>query len=346
MMKSGLRLNFKIPALLFVTALVVSGARPASPESLHHLGPAGPYLGQFLPDTVPELFAPGIVSTGMFTRDMAISPDGKEIFFCVALGNYAFATILHCSETGGHWSLPEIVPFSGGPGIIDFEPAFSHDGSRLFFLSTRPDAGEEAGDQDIWYVERRGTGWSDPVNLGEPVNTDGGEYFPSLTRDGTLYFTRNVKGSSLNMIFRSRFVDGAFREPKLLPPQVNCGTNRFNAFVAPDESYIIVPAAGMKDAYDGVDYYIVFRNSDDRWSEPLNMGPLVNQGNEGGWSPFVSPDGKIFFFMATFRNPVDPDDWNYRTLKELYNNPGNGNACIYWMDASFIRDLRKQARFP
>ena len=44
-------------------------------------------------------------------------------------------------------------------------------------------------------------------------------------------------------------------ETELLPEQVNCGANRFNAFVSPDESFVIVPAAGMEDAYDGVDYY-------------------------------------------------------------------------------------------
>lgn len=51
---------------------------------------SGPYLGQALPDTIPVLFAPGVVSTGMFTRDVTITPDGKEIYFCVAIGNYTY----------------------------------------------------------------------------------------------------------------------------------------------------------------------------------------------------------------------------------------------------------------
>ena len=43
---------------------------------------------------------------------------------------------------------------------------------------------------------------------------------------------------------RSRFVDGAYAEPELLGPEVNCGSNRFNVFVAPDESFAIVPDVG------------------------------------------------------------------------------------------------------
>ncbi|MCK5068847.1 MAG: PD40 domain-containing protein [Bacteroidales bacterium] len=327
---------------LILVTFSISCTHPPEPTSTKVSFPdlSGPYLGQQLPDTLPVLFAPGVVSTGMFTRDVAISPDGKEVYFCVAIGNYTYSTILYTREVDGKWLAPEIVPFSGGPGIMDFEPALSADGSKLFFLSNRPDGDEPVGDQDIWVVERTGDGWGVPRNLGEPVNTDGGEFFPSLTQEGTLYFTRNAKGSGLNQIYRSRWAEGAFQEPELLPEHVNCGTNRFNAFVSPDESYMIVPAAGMADAFDGVDYYIVFRDHDDQWSEPVNMGAQVNQDNARGWSPYVSPDGNHFFFMATRTNEIEAADWNYAYLKQLNNSPGNGYADIYWMDAGFIRRLK------
>ena len=61
--------------------------------------------------------------------------------------------------------------------------------------------------------------------------------------------------------------------PEKLPPQVNSGRSQFNAFVAPDESYLIVPIEGRSDSIGGCDYYVVFRNPDDRWSEPINLGP-------------------------------------------------------------------------
>lgn len=334
------RSYFPFTAVFLMIILSCSG--PNSKQAAEDLPPdlSGPYLGQVLPDTLPELFAPGIVSTGMFTRDVAITPDGKEIYFCVGIGNYTYSTILYTREVNGIWLKPEIVPFSGGPGVMDFEPALSADGSKLFFLSNRPDGNEPVGDQDIWMVERSGEDWGEPMNLGEPVNTDGGEFFPSLTLDGTLYFTRNAKGSGLNQIYRSRWVDGEFQDPELLPEQVNCGTNRFNAFVSPDESYMIVPAVGMADAFDGVDYYLVFRKQDDQWSEPVNMGALINQDNARGWSPYVSPDGKYFFFMATRTTEIEAADWSYERLVELNKSPANGNADIYWIDAGFIEDLR------
>lgn len=330
-----------ILALLLLAFLGCNSNSDQFEKQSNSIARSGPYLGASLPDTVPELFVPGLVSTGMFTRDVAISPDGKEIYFCVAISNYTYATILFSREVNGQWTSPEIVPFSGGPGVFDFEPAFSPDGSRLYFLSTRPDGDEEPGDQDIWYVERSDEAWGEPVNPGAPVNTAGGEFFPSLTSDGTLYFTRNEEGSRLNQIFRSRFIDGSFQEPELLPEQVNCGTNRFNAFIAPDESYMIVPAVGMEDAFDGVDYYIVFRDDNDQWSDPVNMGEAVNADNPGGWSPYLSPDGRFFFFMATKTTEIEQAEWTYAKLVDLYNSPNNGNADIYWMSSNFISKLKQ-----
>ncbi len=336
------------PVLISTLMLITALACTSSPDNkdASSLLPirSGFYLGEPLADTTPRLFAPGLVSTGMFTRDVAISPDGKEIYFCVAISNYTYATILFTKEVNGKWTSPEIVSFSGGPGIFDFEPAFAPDGSRLYFLSTRPDGDEEPGDQDIWYVDRTPEGWGEPVNPGYPINTDGGEFFPSLTSDGTLYFTRNEVGSRLNQIFRSKFANGSFQEPELLPQEVNCGTNRFNAYVSPDESYMIVPAAGMEDAYDGVDYYIVFRDENDRWSDPVNMGEAINADNPGGWSPYVSPDGKYFFFMATRTMEIEEADWNYNKLVDIYNNPNNGKADIYWVSSEFISELKEDRK--
>ena len=137
----------KLPTVLLTILTIIlllscngTSAPDADPATFPAL--SGPFMGQTLPDSIPELFAPGVVSTGMFTRDMAISPDGKEIYFCVAIGNYTYSTILFTKEVDGRWLPPEIVPFSGGPGVLDFEPAFSADGSRLFFLSNRPDGDE------------------------------------------------------------------------------------------------------------------------------------------------------------------------------------------------------------
>ena len=331
--------------ILFAGLLIFPGCHqnPSSEPGFPAL--TGPYLGQPLPDTVPELFAPGIIGTGMFTRDIAMPPTLDELYYCVGIGNYNYSTILFTKLENGHWTRPEAVPFATSAKIFDFEPAFSPDGQRLYFLSSRPDGDEEPGDQDIWYVDRTEDGWGTPVNPGAPLNSDGGEFFPSVTRDSFLYFTHNDKGNMLNEIFRSRIYPDSIGTPELLPDQVNCGTNRFNAFVSPDHTYAIIPAMGVEGAFDQVDYFISFRNENDRWSEPINLGASVNKDNTRGWSPYVSPDGNYFFFMANWSDDVPADSLSYDKMLELHNSPRNGNSDIYWMKADFIQELRNKALF-
>ena len=52
-------------------------------------GLTGDYLGQSVPGDSAVLFAPGIISTGLANRDVAISPDGNEIYIGVTLGTYS-----------------------------------------------------------------------------------------------------------------------------------------------------------------------------------------------------------------------------------------------------------------
>ena len=63
---------------------------------------------------------------------------------------------------------------------------------------------EKEGNEDIWVVDRIGKSWGKPYNLGEPICTEDAEFFPSLTNDGTMYFTRQFKGGNTNIIYRSK----------------------------------------------------------------------------------------------------------------------------------------------
>ncbi|UCF39625.1 MAG: PD40 domain-containing protein [Gemmatimonadota bacterium] len=332
-------------AALALAGLGLAGCDPPSTDDFPVLG--GEYLGQTPPGDSAELFAPGIVATGMYTRDVAITPDRSEIYFGVMVGGHS--VIVHTKRVGGRWTRPEVAPFSRDPEHLNLEPHISPDGRRFFFLSTRPrDGGPVPPDQigawvnqDIWVMDRAGDGWSEPYNLGPPVNTDDEEFFPSVTRDGTLYFTRNAMGSPESYIYRSRWIDGRYTEPERLGPNVNSTTSQYNAFVAPDESYLIVCTAGREDGLGGSDYYVVFRSPRDRWSAPINMGEAVNS-RWAEFSPYVSPDGRYFFFMSTRRGGAAalPDSLTYDYLRGVYAGPQNGNADIYWIDAGFIEALR------
>jgi hypothetical protein len=306
----------------------------------------GPYLGQQPPGLEPVVFAPGFVTTGLATRDVAMTPDGSELYFGVFFGNRALIMVTKADDNG-RWSEPQVAAFSGR--YRDIEPHISPDGSQLFFLSTRPKEGQPEKPgwayQDIWVCDRIGDGWGEPYNLGPPVNTDGAEFYPSTTRDGTIYFTRGEANDAA--IYRARRLEGGgYQEPEKLPEQVNCGDAHYNAFIAPDESYIIVCVNGRDDSIGGSDYYVVFRSPDDTWSEPVNMGETINTDGGGEWSPYVSPDGKYFFFMSSRSSEQLSGSLAGRTISELLTwqaEPQNGASDIYWVDAAIIESLRPES---
>ena len=308
-------------------------------------------MGQPLPGVEPVLFAPGIVSTGMYTRDVTMTPDGREIFFGISVAG--LSVIMQTKLEAEGWTRPEVAPFSTNSDYMNLEPFISPDGKRFYFLSTRPRDGgpmppEDVGqwvNQDIWVMDRTEAGWGEPYNLGPPVNSDDEEYFPSVTRDGTIYFTRTPAGTRESFIYRARLVDGQYGEPERLGPEINSRGSQFNAFIAPDESYLIVCVFGRQDSKGGTDYYIVFRDEHDRWSQPINMGDEINTSRNGEFSPYVSPDGEYFFFMSTRPKPREaiPDSLTYDFLQEVHGGPHNGNPSIYWVSAAFIEDLRQAA---
>ena len=184
----------------------------------------------------------------------------------------------------------------------------------LFQLDSRTD-------YNIWYMVRNGDDWDLPQEIGSPINSELNEFFPSVTNEGTMYFTRTIPSDG-TYIFRSKLVDGNYIEPEKLGVEINSTNDQYNAFVAPDESYIIVPNGQRTDGYGGSDYYICFRNDDDSWQGPINLGSQVNSNFSREWSASISPDGKYLFFMSD-RGPVS-----------------GGTTKIFWIDASFLMGLK------
>jgi hypothetical protein len=302
----------------------------------------GDYMGQTLPDTIPELFAPNIISNGLMNRDITFSPEGDEIYYSVTTSDYSYAAVLVSKMVDGIWSDPEVTPFSVSPEYITIEPCVSYDGSQLFFASDRPISNsKEKDDMNIWVVDRKGHDWGTQLPLDTLINSSLGEFYPSITKSGDLYFTRD-EVSGISYVYRSKFVNGKYTKPERLPDQVNCGRNRFNAFVSPDESYIIIPALGVEKDVTGVNYYISYRWADDTWSEPLNMGLTINKDLGKGWSASLSPDGKYLFFMSSrgMNEGSKPTSLTYSFFQELQTVPQNGSADIYWIKSDFIEKLK------
>src|SRR3989339_55113 len=330
---------FYNPIFLIITILVTA-CELNSNASDQLLKIEGEYFGQATPGDTAILFAPNTISTGMNERDFAISPDGNEIFFCREVGNFKYTTIFYSQRIDNIWTTPEVFEYCVNPEYKYIEPHISPDGSKLFFISTMPVDSSSVGNEDIWVSVKEDGKWTNPQNLGPPVNTKSKEFFPSITYDGTIYFTHLDTIANEEFIYRSRYRAGKYQQPEKLCSNVNIGRARYNAFVAADESYIIIPAFGMPDSYGGTDYYISFRDSLDNWGKAVNMGPKINSANPKEWSASVTPDGKFIFFMSAKMGVNTLSELNTQSLLDFHNSPQNGNSDLYWISSSIIEELR------
>lgn len=301
----------------------------------------GPYLGQKPPETTPEIFAPHIVSTGFDELCSVFSSDLREFYFSIQMPGHIHHTMLCIKLEKNGWTKPQVLPFSGR--YSDAEIAFSPDEKKLFFASFRPDntGGEKENNWDIWYVEKMSNGWSKPKNLGPPINSDQSDTYPSFTKDGTLYFASNRKGSLGGMdIYYSRFINSRYTEPKNLGDPINTEFPE-EGMISSDGSYLIFTSCGRPDSYGGCDLYISFRKNNGTWTEPKNMGETINSSAHE-YCPSISPDGRYFFFSSfrRLKHISSKPIYRYEDIIDLYNSPGNGNGDIYWMDAKIIEELR------
>jgi hypothetical protein len=96
----------------------------------------------------------------------------------------------------------------------DGEHAIHPDGVTLYLTSLRPGG---FGGSDIYRSTLDGGSWSEPVNLGSPINTLADELQPCFTADGdTMYFTSSRNPAIGTAIYRSHRVDSAWTTPELV----------------------------------------------------------------------------------------------------------------------------------
>jgi Tol biopolymer transport system component len=254
-------------------------------------------LGMFLSEPmVSQQLLDTQINTSGYERDLAISPDGREVFFTRQGTDWKEQTIWQLTkQADGSWSAPRPASFSGR--FRDLEPFFAPDGKRLYFASARPKPNREGAEVDIWMVERLAAGWSEPIHLGPAINSEKDEYYPSVTREGHLYFTSEREGGpGKEDIYRAEYSNGSWLTARPLDKGVNSAYYEFNAYVSPDESLLIFTSYGRSDDTGRGDLYISKRNTDGSWSPAKNL--KAANSTDLDYCPFVSPDGKTLYYTS------------------------------------------------
>ena len=137
------------------------------------------------------------------------------------------------------------------------QPALSSDGKTLIFASDRPGG---LGGVDLWSSEFNGTSWSNPVNLGNNINTSGNEYSPFLLRKGKeqiLFYASDGMPNGmgkLDIYYTYRLCNKSWGKAKPVNGNINTAANEAFPFVF-NNAESIYYSSDKKGGCEGYDIY-------------------------------------------------------------------------------------------
>lgn len=231
------------------------------------------YFGEEPPGLIPELFAPGMVSTtNNLEIEGAFAPGMKEFYFTRQVEGEApkMHTIQYIDDT---WQESEEERPKG-------EVFIAPDGKTMYLANE--------------YRERTASGWSENKRLDTVFDK-----YPIMrltaSTAGTYVFDER---DSIGTIRYSRLVDGQREAPKAYDQVINSGNWTAHPFIAPDESYIIWDSK-REGGYGQSDLYISFRQEDGTYGLAINMGAEINSEVDDAYGS-LTPDGKLFIYHRVY----------------------------------------------
>ncbi len=278
----------------------------------------GPYLGQKPPDLEPELFAPGIISTkdnealfGIFKHGTYIIFDRKPNGFKDWAKNPVYIT----QEIIENWEPPALTENLGRPWYLDYP--HPNNGQEVYYTWWLPlDKNGRISDINIWKVKFTEDRWGEPHKLRYRINTNHFDAWPSIAKNGVLYFHSNREDSfGRSDIYKSVLVDGKYSTVENLGTKINTPGLEHDPCIALDGSFLIY-SSDREGSQGKDDLYVTFQTENGEWSDPINLGASVNsEASEN--RPYLTPDEKYLFFTST----------------------RNANLDIFWVDVKIIEEL-------
>jgi tetratricopeptide (TPR) repeat protein len=149
------------------------------------------------------------INTDYHDGPACVSADGKTLYFTRVdykkKKDFVNTAKIYIA-TGEDRNWGKIKPFEfNNDNYSVAHPSISNDNTKLFFTSDMPGG---LGGKDIWMSTKNGDSWGKPVNLGPDINTSGDEMFPTIRKDGILYYSSNgLPGFGGMDIYTARSVD-------------------------------------------------------------------------------------------------------------------------------------------
>ena len=180
-----------------------------------------------------------------------VTKDQKTVYFTRSNSLDADDDVLYLSlysVSSGMLDQPDsIVPFSvNNDHYSVMHPTISNDGKNIFFSSNMPGG---YGGLDLYYCEIKGfetkkingnlkkvNKLSDPINLGNRINTEGNEVFPYFMNDNILFYSSDgrIGLGGLDIFIAQNYLDTSLTKIDNLGKPFNSPKDDFSFFISQD----------------------------------------------------------------------------------------------------------------
>lgn len=287
----------------------------------------------------------------------AIAPNGLSLYFRSNRPGGQGGQDIYVSQRatlGSPWEAPQNLGATVNSAGNELAPAsFSRDGRLMFFTSDRTGG---MGLNDIYLSTRTNPnddfGWSSPVNLGAPINTQfsdrGATYFEDPTTGvNTLIFAREFDSTMTpfhDLYQSTRNADGTFNAPTLIT-ELNSIGSEIRATLRSDGLEVFIHSArpgglgAPPPAPPTFDIFVSTRaKTSEAWNPPVLVAGLNTSSTEG--APALSPDGSILYFHSNRPGGFGGNDLYSVTRCSLYSaSPCGVNRTVSDFNGDGITDI-------
>jgi outer membrane protein OmpA-like peptidoglycan-associated protein len=184
----------------------------------------------------------------------------------------------------------------------EYVPVITGDDNTLYFCGK--DRTDNFGGEDIYVSQKINGKWTNSEVVEDLSDYESNDAPVSVSIDGnTLVLFKNGE------MYYSDKMDYGWGSPIIYPEQINGGSWQADGIYTSDGqgflftsakingyTYIDEPSASISQ----MDIYICFKDLNDNWTEPLNLGSNINTPYDDR-SPFLHPDMKTLYFSSEGR---------------------------------------------
>jgi len=187
------------------------------------------------------------------------------------------------------------------------------DGKTLYF--SRCGSPDGFGNCDLYFSHYQGdSAWSEPENMGGWINSDGWDSHPTLSHtEDTLYFSSDrSEGFGLADIYYTYLnSNDRWAIPQNLGPIINTRGNEVSPFFHPKYQVLYFSSNGQILNFGDYDIYKANKMDENKWSEPVNIGPLVNGPGTEFYFSIDRQSSDIYYSRSKEESMVDLDLYSF-----------------------------------